>query len=137
MNSVIIIGNLARDPELKYTNNGKAVTRLTVAVNRGWGKEKDADFIDVTVWEKQAEACANHLNKGSKVAVQGRLQVRSYEKDGERKWITDVVAKEVEFLGGAKQSQHNTSASTVGTTDKNDLTPSDFQPMDDDEDLPF
>ncbi len=142
MNNVVLIGNLARNPELKYTDNGKAVTRITVAVNRGWGKEKGADFIDVTVWEKQAEACHQYLTKGSKVGVQGRLQVRSYEKDGERKWITDVVAREVEFLGGSGQAATTTSqpvktqtANSSGFDDGLDL--SDFETMEDDGDLPF
>ncbi len=141
MNNVVLIGNLARDPELKYTGSGKAVARITVAVNRGWGKDKEADFIDVTVWEKQAEACGQYLTKGSKVGVQGRLQVRSYDKDGERKWITDVVAREVEFLGGSgkastsSQSAKTQEASSGGFDGGLDL--SDFEAMEDDEELPF
>ncbi len=134
MNNVMLIGNLARDPALKHTTGGKAVTRLTVAVNRGWDKDKGADFIDVTVWEKQAEACANYLSKGSKVGVNGRLQVRSYEKDGEKKWITDVVAREVEFLGGQGRTTTDTSSSA---NQYDGISMDDFTALGDDEDLPF
>lgn len=100
MNVVVLIGNLARDPELKYTQNGKAVCNFTLAVNNPYAENK-ADFISVTAWDKQAENIAQYLRKGSKAGVEGRLQVRSYEdKDGNRRWVTEVVANRVEFLGG-------------------------------------
>ncbi|MGB9904044.1 MAG: single-stranded DNA-binding protein, partial [Desulfotomaculales bacterium] len=82
LNKVILIGRLARDPELRYTPGGTAVTRLVLAVDRSFVNrqgEREADFIDVVVWQKQAETCANYLGKGRMVAVEGRLQVRSYE----------------------------------------------------------
>lgn len=105
MNNVVLIGRLARDPELRYTGTGKAVTTLTVAVNRGFGKDNDADFIPVVVWEKQAENCANYLTKGSQVGVQGRIQVRSYEaQNGEKRYVTEVVGNQVEFLSSSGKS---------------------------------
>ncbi|SFH94278.1 single-strand binding protein [Tindallia magadiensis] len=146
MNTVILIGNLARDPELRYTANGKAVANLTVAVNRGYGKNNEADFIRVVVWEKQAENCANYLAKGRKVAVQGRLQVSSYEaKDGSTRYNTDVVANLIEFLGGdnpsggSPQTMQRTSGSTVSSdfNPEDEINVDDFKAMDDDEDLPF
>lgn len=141
MNNIVLIGNLARDPELRYTTSGKAVCRLTVAVNRGWGKDKGADFIPVEVWERQAESCASYLTKGSKVGVMGRLKVRKYEVHNETRWATDVVAREVEFLGGGPsqpQGQHrpNTSAASQ-LPDPADIDLSDFEAMEDDDDLPF
>ena len=82
MNRAIIIGNLTRDPELRTTASGKSVCSFTVAVNRGFGDKKDADFIPVVTWEKTAESCAKFLAKGRKVAVSGRIATRNYEKDG-------------------------------------------------------
>ena len=149
MNTVVLIGNLARDPELRYTNNGKAVANLTVAVNRGFGKDNEADFIRVVVWEKQAENCANYLAKGRKVAVEGRLQVSSYEaKDGSTRYSTDVVARVVEFLGGGDGSSGNQPGASSSPSGKSqqgssginpdeEIDLDEFKAMEDDEDLPF
>lgn len=103
LNSVILIGRLTKDPELKYTQSGKAVATFTLAVNRGYANaqgEREADFIPIVVWQKQAENCANYIGKGSLVAVEGRIQVRTYDaKDGSgRRWVTEVVADNVRFL---------------------------------------
>lgn len=101
MNSIILIGRLTKDPELRYTQAGKAVCSFTLAVDRPYsGDNKEADFINIVVWNKVGENCAQYLSKGRKVAVQGRLQIRSYEVDkGQRRYITEVVANSVEFLG--------------------------------------
>lgn len=99
LNKVVLIGHLSRDPEIKHTNTGKAVANFTVAVNRGFGKDQEADFIPVVAWNNTAEAVSNYLVKGSLVAVEGRMQVRSYEaKDGGRRWVTEVIANSVLFL---------------------------------------
>ena len=102
LNRVILIGRLTKDPELKFTTTGKAVATFTLAVDRFRNNaqgEKEADFIPIVVWEKQAENCANYLGKGSLAAVDGRMQVRSYDgKDGIRRWVTEVVAETVRFL---------------------------------------
>ncbi|GAB6281115.1 MAG: single-stranded DNA-binding protein [Thermovirga sp.] len=110
-NKAILMGNLARDPEVRYTTSKQAVAKLTVAVNRQW-KNKDgevqdqADFIPVVVWGSQAENCERFLRKGSSVLVEGRIQVRNYEATtGERRWITEVVAQSVTFLGTRKESE--------------------------------
>ena len=105
MNTVILIGRLVRDPELKYTPNGVAVCNFTLAVDRAFSKDKEADFIPIVVWGKIAEACGNNLNKGRLVAVSGRLQIRTYEKDGQKRYITEVVASEVKFLDHPKKNE--------------------------------
>ena len=105
MNTVILIGRLVRDPELKYTPNGVAVCNFTLAVDRAFSKDKEADFIPIVVWGKIAEACGNNLNKGRLVAVSGRLQIRTYEKDGQKRYITEVVAGEVKFLDYKKSEK--------------------------------
>ncbi|WP_408955324.1 single-stranded DNA-binding protein [Natroniella sp. ANB-PHB2] len=102
LNKIILIGRLTRDPELRYTPNGTAVSNFSLAVERNYKNkngERDVDFIDIVVWRKQAEHCANHLNKGRLVAVEGRLQIRSYETDeGQRRRNAEVVANNVQFL---------------------------------------
>lgn len=104
LNKVILIGRLTRDVELRYTAQGTAVAQFTLAVNRKFNKD-EADFINIVVWRGLAENCANYLGKGRLAAVEGRLQVRNYEdKDGQKRWITEVVADDVRFLGGGKGS---------------------------------
>jgi len=102
-NKAIIIGNLARDPEIRYTNSGMAVAKMAIAVNRTWmrdgQKQEEVDFIPVVVWDKQAENCERYLRKGSAVLVEGRISVRSYEKDGQKRYATEIVAQTVQFLG--------------------------------------
>lgn len=103
LNRIILIGRLTRDPELRYTpNKGTAVTNFTLAVDSRFTNqqgERHTDFINVVVWGKQAENCASYLNKGRLVAVEGRLQVRSYEdSQGTRKKAVEVVADSVQFL---------------------------------------
>jgi single-strand DNA-binding protein len=103
LNRVILIGRLTRDPELRYTPaNGVAVAGFRLAVDRPFTNqqgEQETDFIDIVVWRKQAEACANYLKKGSLVAVEGRLQVRSFDdREGIRRRVAEVVAENVRFL---------------------------------------
>ncbi len=98
LNRVILIGRLTRDPELKYTPSGTAVTTFTLAINRKFNKEQ-TDFIDVVVWRQSAEFCANYGSKGRLAAVEGRLQVRTYEtKEGQKRKVAEVVADDVRFL---------------------------------------
>jgi len=127
LNRVVLIGRLTRDPELRYTQSGVAVASFTLAVNRNYKNaqgEQEADFIDIVVWRGQAEVCANHLNKGRLVAVEGRLQVRSYEaQDGQRRKVAEVVAESVRFL-----EKKGSAAVNSGVAD-----PGDFL----DDDIPF
>ena len=99
MNKVYLIGNLTRDPEQSETNNGTAVCRFSIAVNRPYGTNGEVDYFNITVWRALAENCGKFLKKGNKVAVVGSLQNRSYDdKDGIKRYVTDIVAGEVEFL---------------------------------------
>ena len=104
MNKVILIGRLTRDPEIRYTQSGKAVCNFALAVNRPFG-DNEAEFINIVVWNKIAENAAKYLAKGSQCAVEGRLQISSYEgNDSVRKYRTDVVASSVEFLSSKQKS---------------------------------
>lgn len=120
LNMVFLMGNLTRDPELRYTPNGQAVTSITVATNRQWtdkdsGDKKDsAEFTDVVIWGKMAENVANYLKKGRRVHVIGRLQTRNWEaQDGSKRNKTEVVATDITFLDragageGGGQSAHD------------------------------
>ena len=115
MNSVVLIGRLTRDPELKYlANTGTPVTTFNLAVDKQLSKEKrqelaekgepTADFINIVVWGKQAENCANYLVKGRLVAIQGRIQSRSWETENGRRYATEVVANQVQFLEWGKDN---------------------------------
>ncbi|TKJ46405.1 single-stranded DNA-binding protein [Candidatus Aerophobetes bacterium Ae_b3b] len=107
LNRVILIGNLTRDPELRYTPDGTPVASFTIAVNRAFTTrqgEREADFIPIVVWRKRAETCSEYLAKGSQVAVEGRLQIRNYEdKDGVKRRVAEVVAWSVQFLQRLKK----------------------------------
>lgn len=123
MNQVIIIGRLTDTPELKE-NNGKEYTRFTLAVDRSWDKET-ADFINCTAFNKTAGFISKYFGKGSKIAITGRIQTSSYEKDGEKYYSSDVVVNTAEFCEKKEQNPVNTAVNE----------PSDgfFTP----EDLPF
>ncbi|MCQ2544954.1 MAG: single-stranded DNA-binding protein [Clostridia bacterium] len=116
MNSVILIGNLARDPELRYSTgaNQTAICRFTVAVNDGYGEKQRTSFIQIVTFGKTAENCEKYLAKGRKVAVNGRIQTGSYEKDGRTVYTTEVVASNVEFLGGGQGGQQGGQSSFSG-----------------------
>jgi single-strand DNA-binding protein len=106
MNHIVLIGRLTRDPELRYTPNGVAVTNFDLAVDRpttNQAGEREADFIRIIAWQKTAELCANYLKKGRLVAVEGRLQIRSYEaQDGQKRRVAEVVSNQVQFLDRAR-----------------------------------
>lgn len=102
MNKIILIGNLTKETETSKTNSGITVTKFTIAVQRKFKNEKgeyDADYITIITWKELAELCNKWLTKGKKVSVVGRLQTRSYDAtDGTKRYVTEVVADEVEFL---------------------------------------
>ena len=107
MNRVFLIGRLSRDPDLRHTTSGMAVCQINVAVSRRatQGRDPETDFINVVVWDKQAENVARYLAKGTQVAVEGRIQTRSYDNnEGKRTYVTEVVANNVEFLGSASDN---------------------------------
>ncbi len=114
MNKVVLIGRLTRDPELRYTQGGKAFTTFTLAVDRRFSKQNNnqptADFIPCVAWDKLAEIIGNNLAKGRRVGIEGRLQTRTYEaKDGSKKSAFDVMIEELEFLDTKKEGQSQPS----------------------------
>ena len=104
MNKVILAGRLTKDPEVKYTQNGTVYARFTLAVNRRFSKESAADFLPIITWNKVAEVCGNNLVKGSQILVEGRIQINSYEKDGQKRYVTEIIGDNVEFLGSKPKS---------------------------------
>lgn len=143
LNNVVLIGRLTRDPELRYIpNSGTPVSTFTLAVDKNLSKEKKmeaesknqptADFIRIVVWGKVAENCANFLNKGKLVGVNGRIQTGSYDdKDGKKVYTTEVVATNVEFLEWGDNTQKSSGSSGSDFSDIDG-----FHPTDND-DIPF
>ena len=133
MNKVILIGRLTKDPELRYTGSNRAVTQITVAVNRTFTNqngEREADFINVVIWDKQAENVAKYLTKGRLVAVEGRIQTRNYDNnEGKKVYVTEVVALSVQFLEskGSNTNVNNSSNPFDNMVD----TPNTYAPIDD------
>ena len=135
MNKVYLIGNLTRDPEVSETSTGVPYCRFSIAVIRNFTNadgNREADFFNIIVWRGQAEPCGRFLKKGSKIALVGSLQNRSYEdKDGVKRTVTDIVASEVEFLTTNRAEDEEQEVKPVK---KERLS---LQPVDSDNDLPF
>ena len=131
MNKCILVGNLTKDPELTTTSNGVAVCRFAIAVSRRYANadgERETDFLNIVVWRSLGENCHKFLKKGSKVGVVGNIQSRSYDaQDGSKRYVTEIVAEEVEFLS-TRQSDDQPKASNEEVAK--------LQPIDDDG-LPF
>lgn len=125
LNKVLLIGNLTKDPELRYTPNGTAVTNLRIAVNRKFKDrtgdlKEDTCFITVTAWDKQAEICNQYLQKGRAVFVEGILQSRSWETgDGQKRSTIDVRAERIQFLSGTVKNE-SASGNEPGVKDAGD-----------------
>ena len=134
MNTVVLIGRLTADPELKHTQNGNAVTGFSIAVDRPYqksGEEKQVDFIDIVAWRGTAELICKYFKKGRKIAVQGVIQTRSYtDKDGNKRKAFEVLAEKVDF---ADSKQEKTGSADVQYTPQN----GGFEEIIDDGDLPF
>ncbi|MFB5268209.1 single-stranded DNA-binding protein [Paenibacillus enshidis] len=146
MNRVILIGRLTKDPELRYTPAGVAVTQFTLAVDRPFqtqGGQRETDFIPVVVWRQLAETCANYLRKGRLTALEGRIQVRNYQNnEGKRVYVTEVIADNVRFLesnrNGGNSGSNGGSNNRGHDQGKNDPFSDDGKPIDiPDDDLPF
>ena len=131
MNKCILIGNLTKDPEISTTSNGVSVCRFTLAVTRRFANsegERDTDFINIVAWRALADNCHKFIKKGSKVAVVGNIQSRSYDAtDGSKRYVTEIVAEEVEFL-------NTRNSDTDAPKREEEVTK--LQPVDDDS-LPF
>lgn len=128
MNKVFLIGRLTRDPELRYTSSNIATATFSLAVDRNFTNqngEREADFINIVVWRKQAENVKNYLTKGSQVAIDGRIQTRSYDgQDGQKRYVTEVVADNVQFLG--TRASNNSSDNNAVPAFNDNATPYDF-----------
>lgn len=126
MNSVVLIGNLASDVEMREVGDGRRVASFRLAVQRRFSNkqgEREADFFPIVVWGKAAEACARYLAKGKKAGVGGRLQVRSYQgQDGAKRYVTEIVAEQVEFLSPSLRESGG-SAAADGFAEYNDELP--------------
>lgn len=137
LNRTILIGRLTKEPELRYTPAGVAVTQFTLACERPFqtGGEKETDFIPIVTWKQLAETCANYLRKGRLTAVEGRIQIRNYENnEGKRIYVTEVIADNVRFLESNKDgSQRADKPNTEADPFKDDGKPIDIA----EDDLPF
>ena len=105
LNKVQLIGNLGKDPELSYTPSGVAVAKFSIATGERWkdqegNMQERTDWHNIVVWGKQAESCGQYLAKGRQVYVEGSIRTRSYEKDGVKRYVTEIVAQRIQFLGG-------------------------------------
>jgi single-strand DNA-binding protein len=134
MNKVVLIGRLTKDPDLRYTSSNIPAATFTIAVNRPFQNQsgvREADFINIVVWRKQAENVKKYITKGSLVAVEGRIQTRNYDdKDGKKVYVTEVVADNVQFLESKGQRSIDSSSmepmDNIPTTDVGDEPYIDF-----------
>ena len=146
-NHITILGRLTKDPDVKYVASGKAVATFTMAVDRpflGQDGKREADFIPVVIWGKTAELVGNSCAKGHRLLVEGRLQIRSYDgKDGNRHWVTEVIANNVEFVERKADSanRHIAPAGDMGAAPRAGAAKSDMSGLGTivpfDEDVPF
>lgn len=144
MNKVFLIGHLVKDPELRYTSSNIPVASFTLAVNRNFTNqngEKETDFINIVAWKKQAKNIHKYCFKGSKVAIEGRVQVRSYDdQNGEKRYVTEVVSENIEFLSTRKEEAREKSNSEIikdVMTDKDPFEEFAKETQISDSDLPF
>lgn len=137
LNRVVLVGRLVGDPALRYTPAGVAVASFTLAVDRPFKNqqgERETDFIDIVAWRKLGELCANHLGKGRLVAVEGRLQIRSYDaQDGTRRKAAEVVADNVQFLDWPREGAPRAAVGGAGEGVIDDLGPQ----GEEEDDVPF
>jgi single-strand DNA-binding protein len=138
INRVIVVGNLTRDPELRHTPSGMAVCSLRIAVNTTRKDETGQwvdkpNYFDVTVWGQQGENCAQYLSKGRPVAIDGRLEWREWEQDGNKRQAVEIVADNVQFLGGRQDAEGSPAYVPAGAASAGD----DFPASPADDDIPF
>jgi single-strand DNA-binding protein len=119
MNNVTLVGRLVKDVDLRQTQSGKSVASFTIAVNKKFAKEGEAqaDFINIVVWGKPAENVAKYKKKGNVVGIIGRLETRSYEKDGKNVWVTEVNASDIDFIVNEQSGNGNSASSGITDDD--------------------
>ncbi len=143
MNKAILVGRLTKDPELKTTGSGVSVCSFTIAINRRFKNAEgnyDADFINCVAWRQQAEFLSRYFAKGRMVGVVGSIQTRNYEKDGQRVYVTEVVAEEINFVDSKSQNDGASAAPSFANNNSNTSSfgaDDGFIPMPADDDLPF
>ena len=127
MNKVILCGNLTKDPDVRYTQNGKAMSRMSIAINQGYGDNKTTEYFNLVAWEKTAQLCEKYLRKGSKVLVEGRLKNNNYKDNkGVQHYAVDVIVTSLEFMDSKKK-----------TAEEDEGYPTDDGRSPDDDDMPF
>ena len=105
MNKVILCGNLTKDPDVRYTQNGKAMARMSIAINQGYGDNKTTEYFNLVAWEKTAQLCEKYLHKGCKVLVEGRLKNNNYKDNkGVQHYAVDVIVTSLEFMDSKKKT---------------------------------
>ncbi len=140
LNKVMLIGNLGKDPELRFTPSGRAVARFSLATSEQWtdqqGQRQDrTEWHNIVVWGKQAESCGQYLSKGRQVFVEGSIRSRQYDdKEGQKRYITEVIAQRVQFLGGGRGEGGGRGAAPTSGGGGDEMTPA---PMPEDDDIPF
>ncbi len=139
MNNVVMVGNLTREPEMRFlAGSGKAVTKFSIAVNREFSKEKEVDYFNIVVWGKTAEHCAKYLSKGKKVGVVGNIRNNNYEdKNGTKHYTQEINANSVEFLSPMNQDQSNSQSNNNQSQQTTNDNMSGFQAIEGDDDIPF
>jgi single-strand DNA-binding protein len=144
LNKVMLIGNLGKDPELRFTPSGRAVAKFSLATSEQWttpeGQRQDrTEWHNIVVWGKQAETCGQYLSKGRQVYIEGSIRSRQYDdKEGQKRWITEVVAQRVQFLGGGRgdgAGAGRAAGGGGGSGGGDDVGPP--APMPEDDDIPF
>ena len=139
MNKIILLGRFTRDPEVRYTSTGKVVCQGTIAVDRPFVNQDgqhEADFIPIVIWGKQAEVCGNSFAKGQRIRIEGRLQIRSYDKDGLKRYATEVIVSSFNFIEKkTSNTDTNASASAASQDDRGMETFVAAVPFD--EEIPF
>jgi len=147
VNKVIIVGRLGTDPEVRYTNNGTAVTNFSVATSENWSdkegnKQERTEWHRIVVWGKMGEICSQYLKKGRQVFLEGRIQTRSWEdKEGQKRYTTEIVAQNVQFLGNKEGTSTSATGGDVQAPQNNLQPPTNGQESQDfgatDDDIPF
>ncbi len=136
LNKVQLIGNLGKDPELKYTPSGVAVATFSIATSESWkdadgNQQEKTEWHNIVAWRKLAEICGEYLKKGKKVYLEGKLQTRNYEKDGVKRYVTEIVADQLIMLDGGGGAARGGSSSSSATE------PAPMSDVPKDDDLPF
>jgi single-strand DNA-binding protein len=140
LNRVMLIGNLGKDPEVRFTGTGRAVARFPLATSEVWNdaegqKQERTEWHNVVVWGKQAETCGQYLSKGRQVFLEGSIRSRQYDdKDGNKRYITEVIAQRVQFLGSRGEGAGAGRGTGGGSGGSSDVPP---PPMAEDDDIPF